>query len=99
MDKDTIINQLKKALEKDDAELRLRVEVLVDMMKDYTYNPRPFIPASQPLSPIPPATVYDAPPSKQPYKITGKSSNKVAGSGSIVSANSEQINYTRPEGT
>lgn len=99
MDKDAIIKQLKKALEKDDTELRLRIEVLVDMMKDYTYNPRPFIPASQPLSPIPPATVYDAPSEKKPYKITGKSSNKVAGSGSIVSANSEQINYTRPKGT
>lgn len=99
MDKDTIINQLKKALEKDDAELRLRIEVLVDMMKDYTYNPRPFIPASGSLSPIPPATVYETSPSKQPYKITGKSGNKVGGSGSIVSANSEQINYTRPEGT
>jgi hypothetical protein len=54
-----IINQLEKALKcKDDKELRLRVEVLLDMLKEET--PRPtYIPVSQPI-PNPTVTVYIA---------------------------------------
>lgn len=91
----TIIKQLEKALEcEDDKELRLRVEVLVDMIKDQT--PPQIIPP-QPIS-QPIQTIYDdkllAPPT-----VTGSSSTRVNGSGSISSVNSEQINYTRPKGT
>lgn len=96
----TIIKQLEKALEcKDDKELRLRVEVLLDMIKEqqpvWTTYP------SQPAQPLP--TYYDTtsePAPKTPYKVTsGVSGTKVNGAGSISSVNSEQINYKRPKGT
>ena len=90
----TIVKQLEKALEcKDDKELRLRVEVLLDMIKEQ--QPAPYVP--QPM-PQPIQTTYDdkllAPPT-----VTGKSSPKVNGAGSISSINSEQITYKRPKGT
>lgn len=50
----TIIAQLEKALKcKEDKELRLRVEVLVDILKDQ--QPRPVPQSSQPVLPATPA--------------------------------------------
>lgn len=90
----TIIKQLEKALEsKDDKELRLRIEVLVDMLKDQT--PPQIIP--QPI-PQPIQTTYDD-TLLTPPTVSGSSSAKVTGAGSISSINSEQIQYRRPKGT
>lgn len=90
----TIIRQLEKALEcKDDKELRLRVEVLLDMIKEQ--QPVPYIP--QPMS-QPIQTTYDE-KLLTPPTVTGSSSTKVNGAGSISSVNSEQITYKRPAGT
>lgn len=90
----TIIKQLEKALEcKDDKELRLRVEVLLDMIKEQ--QPVPYIP--QPM-PQPIQTTYDE-KLLTPPTVTGSSSTKVNGAGSISSVNSEQITYKRPAGT
>lgn len=85
----TTIRQLEKALEcKDDKELRLRVEVLLDMIKE---QQPVFIPQTQPIQP----TTYDIP---KPT-VTGNSNPKVNGAGSISSVNSEQITYRRPPNT
>lgn len=90
----TIIRQLEKALEcKDDKELRLRVEVLLDMIKEQ--QPVPYVP--QPM-PQPIQTTYDE-KLLTPPTVTGSSSTKVNGAGSISSVNSEQITYKRPAGT
>ena len=90
----TIIKQLEKALEsKDDSELRLRVEVLLDMIKDQT--PPQIIP--QPM-PQPVQTTYDDKLLTLPT-VSGSSSPRVNGAGSISSINSEQIQYKRPKGT
>lgn len=85
----TVIAQLEKALKcKDDKELRLRVEVLVDILKD---QQRPVITPT--VTPAPQPTYYDA------NKITVETKQpKINGAGAIVS-NGEQINYTRPKGT
>ena len=86
MNTQTIIKQLEKALEcKDDKELRLRIEVLADVMKESVPIVQP-----QPIQPV---------QSIQPAKITGKKGNQVKGAGSITSFDSEQISYTRPAGT
>lgn len=86
MNTDAIIKQLEKALsKKDDKELRLRVEVLVDMMKET----RPSIPV-QPVR-------YEEPLPQTPYKVTSQS-NKINGAGPIVGGG-EQITYQRPKGT
>lgn len=86
MNTDAIIKQLEKALsKKDDKELRLRVEVLVDMLKET----RPSIPV-QPVR-------YEEPLSQTPYKVTSQS-NKINGAGPIVGGG-EQITYQRPKGT
>lgn len=94
MNTDAIIKQLEKALNnKDDKELRLRVEVLVDILKES--KARPFTPPSQPVLPR-----YEEPsqPSLQPpYKVTSQS-NKINGAGPIVGGG-EQITYQRPKGT
>lgn len=90
----TIIRQLEKALEcKDDKELRLRVEVLLDMIKEQ--QPAPYIP--QPM-PQPIQTTYDEKLLTSPT-VTGQSSPKVNGAGAISSINSEQIQYKRPPHT
>lgn len=90
----TIIRQLEKALEcKDDTELRLRVEVLLDLIKDQT--PPQIIP--QPM-PQPVQTTYDD-RLLNPPTVSGQSSPKVNGVGAISSINSEQITYKRPKGT
>ena len=97
----TIIKQLEKALEcKDDKELRLRVEVLLDMIKDQGQP----IPTYIPPQPIPQTTYEEIPrPTVQiggaEPTVTGSSSTKITGAGSITSVNSEQINYKRPKGT
>lgn len=92
MNTDAIIKQLEKALsKKDDKELRLRVEVLVDMLKET----RPSIPV-QPATPLQP--YYESTPTlKPPYKVTSQS-NKINGAGPIVGGG-EQITYQRPKGT
>lgn len=89
MNTDAIIKQLEKALaKKDDKELRLRVEVLVDILKES----KPLVPT--PMSvPIQPR-LGDTPISKP----TITSQPKINGPGAIVGGG-EQINYTRPEGT
>ena len=109
MDSKSIIKQLEKALEKDDKELRLRVEVLVDMIKES----QPISPNIPPISPqyptIPQPTVtYESDTvsdtvgqsvseaKKKPIKEGNPGS--VRGSGGIVS-NGEQITYSRPKGT
>lgn len=90
----TVITQLEKALKsKDDKELRLRVEVLLDMLKD---QQRPIItPTVTPPTVAPQTTYYEAPPKPT---VSGQASPKINGVGAIVS-NGEQINYTRPKGT
>lgn len=87
----TVIAQLEKALKcKDDKELRLRVEVLVDILKD---QQRPVITPT--VTPTPQPTYYEVPPKPT---VSGQASPKINGAGAIVS-NGEQINYTRPKGT
>lgn len=93
MDKDTIVKQLEKALnKKDDNELRLRVEVLVDILKESKAQP---LVQPQPAQPILPR--YEEPSLQPPYKVTSQS-NRINGAGPIVGGG-EQINYTRPKGT
>lgn len=90
----TIIKQLEKALEcKDDKELRLRVEVLLDMIKDQTPQYNVF----QNNIPAPTVVATQEPTTHGP--ITGAAGTRVNGSGSISSINSEQVNYKRPAGT
>ena len=90
-----IISQLEKALEcDDDKELRLRVEVLLDVIKDQ----RPSFPTPQtfpqvsPQGPANNSTYFENKPAltNNPPKINGP--------GAIVSTG-EQINYKRPAGT
>lgn len=97
MNTDAIIKQLEKALgKKDDKELRLRVEVLVDILKES--KARPFVSPSQPAQPILPRYEEPSQPSLEPpYKITSQS-NKINGAGPIVGGG-EQITYQRPKGT
>lgn len=90
-----IISQLEKALEcDDDKELRLRVEVLLDVIKDQ----RPSFPTPQTfpqVSPQGPAnnfTYFENKPT-----LTNNSP-KINGPGAIVSTG-EQINYKRPPNT
>lgn len=86
-----IISQLEKALEcDDDKELRLRVEVLLDVIKDQ----RPSFPAPQtfPQEPVTNSTYFENKPT-----LTNNSP-KINGPGAIVSTG-EQINYRRPAGT
>lgn len=97
MNIDAIIKQLEKALaKKDDKELRLRVEVLVDMLKETrTVVPAPILP-QRPATPLKP--YYDNTPAlKPPYEVTA-GSNRINGAGPIVGGG-EQINYKRPKGT
>lgn len=97
-----VIKQLEKALEcKDDKELRLRVEVLLDILKEQPE--RPFVPSQQPTIPLPIWYKKDDDPKPVPMptepRVTGKKGNQVRGAGSITSFDSEQINYRRPAGT
>ena len=62
MDSKSIIKQLEKALEKDDKELRLRVEVLVDMIKES----QPISPNIPPISPLSPPNVPQWPRVPEP---------------------------------
>lgn len=98
-----IINQLEKALKcKDDKELRIRIEVLLDMLKEE--SPRPtYIPTSQPITN--PKVTYESEPPKvggeipKAYRVPKQMKEPtVKGTGPIVS-NSEQVTYFRPAGT
>lgn len=102
METKSIIKQLEKALAcKEDKELRLRIEVLVDMLKDAPVEnvaPAPYIP----VQPAPLPTYYENTPFPKPTVTTiepkpGKVTSKIKGPGVIVGG--EQINYTRPKGT
>lgn len=99
MNTDAVIKQLKKALAcKDDKELRLRVEVIVDMMEEVGARsfPQTFPqPASQPTQPLFP----ERKPFLEANTITGQAGNKVRGAGPISSVGTEQINYSRPKNT
>ena len=91
----TIVTQLEKALEcKDDKELRLRVEVLLDIIKESRPAQTPTFPQTFPQpQPLPQPTYYEA------NKITVETKQpKINGAGAILSKG-EQINYTRPKGT
>jgi len=99
-----IINQLEKALKcKDDKELRIRIEVLLDMLKEE--SPRPtYIPVPQTL-PTQPTVTYEAEPPKaggeipKAYRVPKQMKEpRINGTGPIVS-NGEQVQYVRPKGT
>ena len=109
-----IISQLEKALKcKDDKELRLRVEVLVDMLKE---APEPIklpvnLPSQSPVQPLQPYFSKE-PTLEPPYKVTSKTGEipkayvvpknmkepRINGTGPIVS-NREQVQYFSPKGT
>lgn len=90
MDSQTIIKQLKKALScKDDKEMRMRVEVVVDVLEQ-TSAPTTSFPA------IPSPTVQVAAPI--PQALTGTTSNSTTPK-FTMSKNGEQLNYERPAGT
>lgn len=114
METKAIIKQLEKALQcKEDKELRLRIEVLVDMLKEI---PEPLrqpvsLPSQSPMSPLP--TYYETDTPKLPVKPTVTMSDgrvkmikpnntgkqkKINGAGAIVD-NTEQVTYLRPQGT
>lgn len=102
MNTDAIIKQLEKALaKKDDKELRLRVEVLVDILKESRnitpLPPLPSLPSQSPITPLP--TYYETDPPKVPQPTVTSKQPKINGPGAITSVNSEQINYKRPKGT
>lgn len=92
MNTDAITKQLEKALkEKDDKVMRIRIEVLLDMLKESRAPTFPVIPqptgqqsVQQPILPR-----YE-----EPTRVT---SPKVVGSGPIVGG--EQLTYKRPKGT
>lgn len=81
-----IINQLEKALESDKAdELRMRVEVLLEFLKDIPAPTPAPTPAPAPnLSPIPRPTSATPVPTDNKAQV-----NKVT----------NLVNYTRPKGT
>lgn len=88
----SVIKQLEKALECKDEELRIRIEVLVDMLKESD------IPVARPVAPTLP-TYYNNQPTLDMNKVTvSNNPPKIKGPGAIIS-NGEQINYTRPAGT
>lgn len=96
MNNQTIIKHLEKALAcKESKELRLRIEVLLDMLKEEPARPT-FIPA-QPATPLPTYFETDA-PKITPPTVTSQQP-RINGAGAITSANSEQITYKRPKGT
>lgn len=91
----TIIRQLEKALECEDAELRIRVEVLLDLVKEQA---QPAFP--QPVQPSLPQASFPQPVEKlklEPQELP-RQSPRIQGAGAIIS-NNEQISYKRPEGT
>ena len=93
MNTDAIIKQLEKALnKKDDKELRLRVEVLVDILKESN------MPVFRPQPATPQPTYFDT-NQKVPQPTVTAKQPRINGPGAITSANSEQINYKRPKGT
>ena len=97
MDTKTVIKQLRKALEcKDDKELRLRVEVVTDMLEEIN---KPIVLPQQPVLPIQPVQpiqpVYEQPTPPGTYRSPrAKGPN---GPGAIVGG--EQITYRRPPNT
>ena len=89
-----IISQLEKALEcNDDKELRLRVEVLLDVIKDQ----RPSFSAPQTFPQVSPQGPANSTYFENKPTLTNNSP-KINGPGAIVSTG-EQINYKRPAGT
>lgn len=92
----TVLSQLKKALEcKDDKELRLRVEVIVDFMEEESYTQA--FPQTSPQPPTPLTPYYKNEPMLGNQKVTVDKSNYV--NGAPASMGRDQINYSRPAGT
>lgn len=91
-----IISQLEKALEcDDDKELRLRVEVLLDVIKDQ--RPSLITPQTFPQGfPQKPAEITSTYFKNEPTLTNNPP--KINGPGAIVSTG-EQINYKRPPNT
>ena len=90
-----IISQLEKALEcDDDKELRLRVEVLLDVIKDQ----RPSFPAPQTFPQVSPQGLANNSTYFENKPTLTNNPPKINGPGAIVSTG-EQINYKRPAGT
>ena len=90
-----IISQLEKALEcDDDKELRLRVEVLLDVIKDQ----RPSFPTPQTLPQVSPQGPANNSTYLENKPTLTNNSPKINGPGAIVSTG-EQINYRRPPNT
>lgn len=94
----TIVTQLEKALEcKDDKELRLRVEVLLDIIKESRPAQTPTFPQTFPQGfPQEPAKITSTYFENKPTLTNNPP--KINGAGAILSKG-EQINYTRPKGT
>lgn len=87
MDVKTVIKQLRKALDaKDDKELRLRVEVLADMLEET--QPAPLTLPIQPR--------YEDPVQPNVYRSPARSKGP-SGPGAILGG--EQLTYRRPAGT
>ena len=88
----SIIKQLEKALECKDEELRIRIEVLVDMLKEADIS------VARPVAPTLP-TYYNNQPTLNSNKVTvSNTPPKINAPGAIIS-NGEQINYRRPPNT
>ena len=114
METKAIIKQLEKALQcKEDKELRLRIEVLVDMLKEIPgpLNQPISLPSQSPAVPLP--YYYETDTPKLPVKPTVTMSDskvkmikpnntgkqkKINGAGAIID-NTEQITYLRPPNT
>lgn len=92
MDNKSIIKQLEKALEKEDKELRLRVEVLVDMMKEYTFTPQIIPPTPAPEWPRVPQPTVTYETIDEPIKSTN--SDEVGQS--VLDAKKKPIRQVNP---
>lgn len=99
----TIIAQLEKALEaKDEKEMRIRIEVLLDFLKDQpVVVPNP-LPSSSPSRPIGPYYEIDRTNKPLPVTVKQPDPNKVMGgavdNGGVI-VGGEELTLTRPEGT
>lgn len=98
MDNKSIIKQLEKALEKEDKELRLRVEVLVDMMKEYTFTPQIIPPTPVPEWPrVPQPTVtYESDTVSNTVSDTVRSTNSDEVGQSVLDAKKKPIRQVNP---
>lgn len=90
MDSKTIIKQLKKALDcKDDKEMRMRVEVVVDVLEQAQ-----FVAPTWPSIPKPTISAQPAQPLQQTFVTPNTAAPRFT-----MSADGEQLNYERPPET